>query len=62
MNKSIPLTEGKSLQIRINFTNVFNHPVPSMPILNINGTSQFGSIQDKGTQRRFFKASVRLSF
>jgi hypothetical protein len=31
-------------------------------ILNINATTPFGSIQDKGDQRRFFKGSVRLNF
>ena len=61
MSKSIRITESKTLQIRMDSTNVFNHPVPSNPILNINGTTPFGSIQDKGDQRRFFKGSVRLS-
>jgi hypothetical protein len=62
MSKSIHIAESKTLQIRMDSTNVFNHPVPSTPILNINGTTPFGSIQDKGAQRRFFKASVRLNF
>jgi hypothetical protein len=31
-------------------------------ILNINGNSPFGAIQEKGDQRRFFKGSVRLNF
>jgi hypothetical protein len=43
-------------------TNVLNHPTPSNPFLNINGSTPFGSIQDKGNQRRLFKASVRLTF
>jgi hypothetical protein len=62
MSKSVRLSEGKSLQFRMDSTNVFNHPVPSNPILNINGNTPFGSIQDKGNQRRFFKGSVRLTF
>jgi hypothetical protein len=62
MQKSVRLTESKTLVIRMNSTNVFNHPVPSNPIFNINGTTPFGSIQDKGDQRRFFKGSVRLNF
>jgi hypothetical protein len=62
MSKSIRIMESKTLQIRMDSTNVFNHPVPSNPILNINGTTPFGSIQDKGAQRRFFKGSVRLNF
>jgi VCBS repeat-containing protein len=62
MSKSLRVAETKTLQFRMDSTNVFNHPVPSTPILNINGATPFGSIQDKGTQRRFFKASVRLNF
>jgi hypothetical protein len=60
--KSVRITESKQLQIRLDSTNVFNHPVPSNPFLNINGSTPFGSIQDKGAQRRFFKGSVRLTF
>ncbi len=60
--KSVRLTESKSLQIRMDSTDVLNHPTPSSPFLNTNGNTPFGSIQDKGTQRRFFKASVRLTF
>lgn len=62
MSKAVHVTESKSLQFRLDSTNVFNHPVPSTPIINVNGTTPFGSIQDKGTQRRFFKGSVRLNF
>ena len=62
MSKSVYLSEAKSLQFRFDSTNVFNHPVPSTPILNINGNTPFGSIQDKGAQRRFFKGSVHLTF
>jgi hypothetical protein len=62
LSKSVRITESKRLQIRVESTNVLNHPVPSNPILNINGNTPFGSIQDKGNQRRFFKASVRLNF
>jgi hypothetical protein len=60
--KSVRLTESKSLQIRMDSTDVLNHPTPSSPFLNTNGNTPFGSIQDKGGQRRFFKASVRLQF
>jgi len=60
--KSVRLTESKALQIRMDSTDVFNHPTPSTPTLNMNGATPFGSIQDKGTQRRSFKASVRLTF
>src|SRR5207247_5937102 len=62
LSKTVKITESKNLQVRMDATNVFNHPVPSNPILNINGNTPFGSIQDKGDQRRFFKGSVRLTF
>jgi hypothetical protein len=62
MSKSVRISESKNLQFRMDSTNVFNHPVPSNPVLNINGNTPFGSIQDKGAQRRFFKGSVRLNF
>ncbi len=62
MGKTLRLTESKRLEIRMDSTNIFNHPVPSNPFLNINGSTPFGSIQDKGAQRRFFKGSVRLNF
>jgi hypothetical protein len=62
LSKSVRIAEGKMVQIRVESTNVLNHPVPASPFLNINGNTPFGSIQDKGNQRRFFKASVRLNF
>ena len=63
LSKSVRIAEGKTLSIRMDSTNVLNHPTPSSPFLNINGTTApFGSIQDKGNQRRFFKGSVRLTF
>jgi hypothetical protein len=62
LSKSVRIAEGKSLLIRMDSTNVLNHPTPSSPVLNINGATPFGSIQDKGLQRRFFKGSVRLIF
>ena len=62
LSKSVKVSEGKSLQVRMDATNIFNHPVPSNPILNMNGNTPFGSIQDKGDQRRFFKGSLRFNF
>jgi hypothetical protein len=62
MSKTVRIAESKTLQIRMDATNVFNHPVPANPILNINGNTPFGSIQEKGDQRRFFKGSVRFNF
>jgi len=62
MSKTVRLTESKSLVIRMDATNVFNHPNPSNPTLNINNTNPFGSIQDKGNQIRQFKANLRFMF
>jgi hypothetical protein len=62
LSKSIRISEGKTLSIRMDSTNVLNHPTPSSPFLNINGSTPFGSIEGKGNQRRFFKGSVRLTF
>jgi hypothetical protein len=60
--KTIKVTETKSLVIRMDATNVFNHPVPNNPVVNINDTNPFGYIQDKGDQRRQFKAVLRFNF
>jgi hypothetical protein len=62
ISKSVRIAEGKTLSIRMDATNVLNHPTPSNPFLNINGNTPFGSIEGKGNQRRFFKGSVRLTF
>jgi hypothetical protein len=67
LSKSIRLAETKALQIRMDATNVFNHPLlgattATQPNFTLNGTTPFGSIQTKGDQRRQFKAQVRLNF
>jgi len=62
MSKTVRLSESKSLVVRMDATNVFNHPNPSNPTLNINNTNPFGSIQDKGNQIRQFKANLRFLF
>jgi hypothetical protein len=62
MSKTVRITEWKSLQVRLDATNILNHPVPNSPALNINTDTAFGLIQDKGDQRRQFKAQLRFSF
>ncbi|PYS43394.1 MAG: hypothetical protein DMG14_01080 [Acidobacteria bacterium] len=62
ISKSIRIRESKVLQIRVDSTNIFNHPLPNNPNFNINETSPFGFIQDKGDQRRQFKAQLRMNF
>jgi hypothetical protein len=62
MSKTVRITESKSVQIRLDATNIFNHPVPSSPSFDLNGTTPFGFIQDKGNQRREFKGQLRINF
>jgi hypothetical protein len=62
ISKSIQISEGKSLKVRMDATNIFNHPLLGQPTLNINNTTPFGDISAKGDQRRQFKAQVRLDF
>ena len=56
------IAESKSVQLRVDATNVFNHPNPSNPVLNINSTNPFGYIADKADTRRQFQGVVRFSF
>jgi len=63
MAKSIKLTESKNLQIRMDATNVLNHPDPSNPNLDINNPN-FGLITGNTgkTGTRSFQGSLRLTF
>jgi hypothetical protein len=62
MSKSVRISESKSLQFRMDATNVFNHPLLGNPTLDINSTTPFGNIDTKGNQRRQFKAQMRFNF
>ena len=53
---------AKTVQVRLDATNVFNHPVPNSPNVNLNSTNPFGFIQDKGNQIRQFRGQLRLNF
>src|SRR5262249_14655085 len=52
MSKTVRILEGKSLQVKLDAQNIFNHPVPYLSAtsvgLNINSSNAFGFIQDKG--------------
>jgi len=62
MSKSVKLTEGKSLQFRVDATNVFNHVQPGSPDMNVGqGFANFGGITSKNGQRKF-QAKIRLDF
>jgi hypothetical protein len=66
LSKTFKINESKSLQFRMDATNVFNHPEPADPSLAItNATSAFGTITGnnaKSTLRRQFQAQLRLTF
>jgi hypothetical protein len=68
--KGVNLAETKSLQFRVDITNVFNHPEPNVAtalnsaMLNINAAN-FGRIEGataKTNLRRQFQAQLRFSF
>ena len=64
LSKSFKISESKSLQFRLDATDVLNHPEPANPVLDIN-TNNFGSITGanaKTTLHRQFQAQMRLSF
>jgi len=62
VSKTFRIAESKSVQLRVDSTNVFNHPSPGTPSLSINSANPLGYIAAKGTQHREFKAQMRLSF
>lgn len=62
MSKTVRLTESKSLQVRMDATNVLNHPTPNDPTFNINSNTAFGTITDKGFGTRQFQGQVRFNF
>jgi hypothetical protein len=62
IGKSFRITESKVLQVRIDATNILNHPGLNNPILNLNNTNPFGYIQEKNNSHRQFQGQLRLSF
>ena len=67
LSKSFQLTESKQLQIRFDATNILNHPDPfttgmnATPELSINDLD-FGTMNQKGNQRRSFQGQLRFTF
>jgi len=61
MGKAFKISEGTKLNFRMDATNILNHPQPSNPDLNINGSNPFGNIATKTGQRQF-QLQVRLEF
>ncbi|PYS33739.1 MAG: hypothetical protein DMG14_31115 [Acidobacteria bacterium] len=60
LQKSVRVAEAKNLTLRVDATNVFNHPTPGNPNLNIN-TGTFGQINMK-TGSRLLQAQLRFDF
>jgi hypothetical protein len=62
MSKVLRVTESKSFQIRLDATNILNHPGVGSPSLDINSLNAFGLINAKDGSKREFRGSLRLSF
>jgi hypothetical protein len=60
LQKTIRVTESKNLTIRLDATNIFNHPSPGNPNLDINAGT-FGQITTKNGNRTL-AAQIRLAF
>jgi hypothetical protein len=60
IQKSIRVHESKTVTFRIDAQNIFNHPTPGNPNLNIN-TGTFGQITTK-TGSRNLQGQIRLDF
>ena len=60
LGKTFRFTESKSLQIRVDATNVLNHPTPAAPTLSIN-SDNFGLSTSK-TGGRSFQGQLRFTF
>jgi len=62
VSKAFRISETKRLQLRLDATNLFNHPEPADPNLNINNNDvPFGNI-DMKTGVRQFQLGMRLEF
>ena len=70
IQKSFRLTETKQLSIRVDATNILNHPQLMAPNFAVGGATAFGVIPGKGTTifgqatpvQRNFQGQIRLSF
>jgi hypothetical protein len=69
ISKNFKINETKSLQFRLDATNVLNHPnpLPIAPSISINpgttvGSGDFGYLTNSKTGNRQFQAQLRLNF
>lgn len=61
MRKTATLLALASVQIRMDATNILNHPGVGNPTLDINN-GNFGLINAKDGSKREFRGSLRLNF
>ena len=61
MGKRFKVNESKAFTFRMDATNIFNHPQPANPTLDINSATPFGNISTK-TGVRTFQGQLRLDF
>jgi hypothetical protein len=64
LRKSFTVAEAKTVEFRIDASNIFNHPEPGTPTLSINSAT-FGQITGnaaKSNLRRQFQAQMRFNF
>jgi hypothetical protein len=62
LSKTFRITESKSAQIRVDATNILNHPTPPDPTLNINSGTEFGLVAGDKSGNRQFRGTLRLIF
>jgi hypothetical protein len=62
IGKRFRISESKSLQLRVDATNILNHPSPVAPSLALGGNTPFGSFNNKSTNARVFQGQLRFSF
>jgi hypothetical protein len=64
VSKTFRISESKNLQIRVDATNILNHPIPNDPSVNINATQDFGTQTGKSAFQaaRAFRGTLRLTF
>jgi len=69
IQKSFRLSESKTLSVRVDATNILNHPQPAAPNFTVGGAA-FGSVTSKGPTifgqatpvQRNFQGQLRLTF
>jgi len=59
LSKSFRFSESKTLQVRLDASNVLNHATPNQPTLS---AGSLGTISGKGNQTRQLQGQLRISF